>query len=96
MLGQAVKAGDAFANSFLDTVTRAFAIGLSNIVSCLSPQRLAIGGGVSLIGEPLLGRVRTYIQEFTFFSSDGKYEVVPSELGEDVVLVGALLLAGAR
>lgn len=96
MLGQAVVQNDAFAVDFFDRMMQILAMGLANVVSFYSPQKLAIGGGVSLIGEPVISRLRKYIQPYTFINSTGTYEVVLNELGEDVVLVGAMLLAGAQ
>lgn len=96
MLGQAAARGDPCANEILDTTARIFSIALANAVSFFSPEKLAIGGGVSLIGEPLIARLQNYTKEYVFFNSEGKFQVVQSVLGEDVVLVGALLLAGSR
>lgn len=94
MLGEAVKAGDPFATQLFDDIAHVLSIGLSNIISCFSPEKLAIGGGVSLIGEPLISRLREYTKDYVFFNSTDRFEIVQNELGEDVVLVGALLLAG--
>lgn len=95
MLGEAVKQHDAFAEGFLDDNMHILSMALANVVSYFSPQKLAIGGGVSLIGEPVISRLQKYIQRYTFINSTNTYEVVPSKLGEDMVLVGAMLLAGA-
>lgn len=96
MLGQAVVQEDPFAVDFFDRMMQILSMGLANVVSFFSPQKLAIGGGVSLIGDPVISRLRKYIHQYTFINSPGTYEVVPNELGEDVVLVGAMLLAGAQ
>lgn len=95
MLGEAVKHNDPFAVEFLDKNMHILAMALANVVSYFSPQKLAIGGGVSLIGEPVISRLQKYIHQYTFINSTNTYEVVPSKLGEDMVLVGAMLLAGA-
>lgn len=94
MLGAAVHSGDEFATDFFDKTVHVLSIGLSNIISCFSPQKLAIGGGVSLIGSPLMERLNRYTKDYVFFNSVDKYQIVPCELGEDVVVVGSLLLAG--
>lgn len=96
MLGEAVVKNDPFAVAFFDRMMQILSMGLANVVSFYSPQKLAIGGGVSLIGEPVISRLRKYIHQYTFINSTDAYEVVLNELGEDVVLVGAMLLAGAQ
>ena len=57
---------------------------------------IVAGGGVSLIGDPVISRLRKYTHQYTFINATDTFEVVPNELGEDVVLVGAMLLAGTQ
>ena len=52
-----------------------------------------IGGGVSNMGELLFEPIRQSASEHEFVSSVGHYEIVPCELKESIVLVGAILLA---
>lgn len=92
LLGQAVKDGDSYANNFLDHVAQIFAIALSNIVSLFNPECIAIGGGVSLIGDPLIERLRKYIRPYVFISGVDKYHIEKCMLNESIVLVGTLLL----
>lgn len=96
MLGRAVERGDAFAAQVLDQVSRLFAHGLSNAISMFNPERIAIGGGFSLLGDKFIDRVRNYTAPLVFMSSVGRYEINKCELDEDIVLVGALRLAGAE
>lgn len=96
MLGEAVVQNDPFAVDFFDRMMQILSMGLANVISFYSPQKLAIGGGVSLIGDPVISRLRKYTQQYTFINATDTFEVVPNELGEDVVLVGAMLLAGAQ
>lgn len=93
MLEQVVHAGDAFAIAETDRVAKSLAIALTDVLCLFQPQYIAIGGGVSLTGEPLFERIRLHVKEREFVSNTGRYEIVPCQLGEDVVLVGALLLA---
>ncbi|MDO4274227.1 MAG: ROK family protein [Eubacteriales bacterium] len=96
MLGQAVKAGDYYANDFLDHIAQIFSVALSNIISLFSPECIAVGGGVSLIGEPLIERLRKYTDPFVFISSRNRYHIEKSRLDESIVLVGTLLLTGMK
>jgi glucokinase len=68
-------------------------LALANVIALCHPERIAMGGGVSLIGEPLLGPVRRAVDARVFGPFRNRYEIVPCALGESVVLVGALLLA---
>lgn len=93
MLADAVRAGDPFALGETDLVAKSLAIALVSVLSLFQPQRVAFGGGVSLIGEPLFERIRLYTKEREFVSNIGRYDIVPCQLGESVVLNGALLMA---
>ncbi|MCC6796389.1 MAG: ROK family protein [Candidatus Hydrogenedentes bacterium] len=93
MLGQAAREGDTFAIQSLDEVARGIGTALSNVITLLHPQRIAMGGGVSLLGDILLDPIRKHVDALCFGVFRGKYKIVPCALGEDVVLVGCLLLA---
>ncbi|MEI2775014.1 MAG: ROK family protein [Tetrasphaera sp.] len=92
-LGAAAAGGDAFALAELDAVARGFGTALASLLVMFQPERIAIGGGVALIGEPLLEPIRRHTAERAFISNLGRYDIVACELGEGVVLHGALLLA---
>ncbi len=94
MLGQAARLGDAMALAELDQVGRSVALALANAIQLFHPQRIAIGGGVALIGEPLFEPIRRWAQTFIFEPYRGMVEIGPCELMEDAVVCGALLLAG--
>jgi glucokinase len=96
MLGEAARAGDSMAISEIDRVARGLATALANVITLFSPERIALGGGVALMGEELLGPVRKYTELLAFGPYRGHYEIVPCALEEAVVLSGALLLAGAK
>jgi len=92
-LGQAANSGDSTAIRLIDTVARTVALALANVLALIHPERIAIGGGVSQLGETLLSPLRDHVSRLAFSPYDGTYEIVPSELGEEVVVIGALLLA---
>lgn len=95
MLAEAARAGDVEAIAELDRVGHAAGIALSNVITLVHPERAAMGGGVSLMGDVLLDPIRRHVAERVFGPFRGRYEIVPCALGESVVLVGALLLAAA-
>ena len=91
-----VEAKDAYSCKVLDEVAEYFAIALCNVICFYSPEVIAIGGGVSLMGAPLIERIRFYVDRYVYQNNKGRYRIVKSSLDEDVVLVGTLLLTGAR
>ena len=93
MLHKAALNGDKFSQQEIDHVARTLGIGLSNVLSLFNPEVIAIGGGVSKMGETLLKPVREYTKAHEFVSSTGRYKIVQCELGESIVVVGAILLA---
>ncbi len=94
MLAEAARAGDAAALQEIDRVAEAVATALANVLALFHPERMAIGGGVGLMGETLLAPVRRHLAERAFGPYRGRYEVLPCVLEQSVVIVGALLLAG--
>jgi glucokinase len=93
----AVRQGDAFAESVLNTSLGILADGICHVIALLCPRRIVIGGGVSLIGEDLLFKpLRRIVAERVFKPFADCYDIVPAALGEDVVVHGALALARKR
>jgi glucokinase len=96
MLGRAAEAGDERALAEVRQVGRTIGIGLANILCLLAPETIAIGGGVSGMGEVLMAPIRESAREHEFVSSHGHYKIVPCELQELIVLEGAVLLAARQ
>ena len=93
MLSEAANQGDVFALAELDRVAETFSMALTNVLCILQPERIAVGGGFSLIGKPLFERIRKHTRQREFISCTNHYEIVQCELGEAIVLQGAILLA---
>lgn len=91
-----IALNDAYCLQLLEEEAEYFAIALSNVLCFYAPEIIAIGGGVSLIGEPLISRIRKYLKRYEFIQSVGSYRLVKSELDESVVLVGTLLLTARQ
>ena len=88
----AVK-GDAAAKRVVEESAEALAIAIGNVLALLHPERFIVGGGVSLMGDLWWGPLRRALAEkFAFPPFAQSYEVVPSALGEEVVVIGAVLL----
>ena len=58
---QAARAGDARALAGLAEVGRYLGIGIANMITVISPDRIVLGGGVAAAGELLFAPIRTEI-----------------------------------
>ena len=71
----------------------ALAIGIGNVLALLHPERFIVGGGVSLMGDLWWGPLRRKLAErYAFKPFAESFDVVPAALGEEVVVIGAVLL----
>ena len=89
MLEDAARAGDPFALEEVDRIARSYSIGLSNVLTLMSPELVIIGGGVAKMGGLLLDRVREYTDRIAFISCRGHYTIEQSVMMDDAVIAGA-------
>ena len=92
LLGEAVEQGDGFALGEIKNVAQDYALGLANLVALLSPDVVAIGGGVAHLGELLLKPLREYANELACFSAKDRFQVRVCQLADSAVAVGAALM----
>lgn len=92
-LPDAIRRGDEGALYLLDESTDILAWGLSHVVHLFHPEIIILGGGLSLMGELLQDKVSFYLPKYITAVFQPGPEVKIASLGEDVVGVGALLLA---
>jgi glucokinase len=92
-LGDALAQGDEDAEAIVATVTRNVAFGLSLPAHLFHPDCIVIGGGLSLLGEPLRGGVAELLPGYMTIALKPGPEVRLAALREDAVPVGAVLLA---
>ena len=84
------RAGDERAKAIFQEVADAFAIGVYNLVHCFMPERVVIGGGVSLsAGDLLLDPIRDRLRRCPLGCSASAADVVLAQAGDDVGLLGA-------
>lgn len=94
LLGQAAQQKDQRALNELQRVGEGVARALANVLALLHPEVIALGGGVANLGDVLLNAICIPLEDYCFAPYRGKYKLVPCSLGDDVVLQGAVLLAG--
>ncbi len=85
--------GDPDATVILQETAEDLALGLSHVVHLLHPQVIVIGGGLSLLGEPLRSAMANALPAFIMKAFAPGPVVALAALGEDAVPVGALELA---
>ena len=64
------------------------------MITLVAPQVVVIGGGVPLAGEAVFfAPLRQQVARYVFPPLAHSYSIVPAELGEEVVVHGALAVA---
>ena len=92
-LVQALQQGDQTARRLLGEVAEDLAFGLSQVAHLFHPEVIVLGGGLSLVGEPLRVAVAEALPAFVMDAFKPGPQVRLAALGEDAVPTGALLLA---
>lgn len=91
-LHQAYEAGDPVARMLIEQIGSVLSLGLSHVVHLFHPDAIVLGGGLSLIGEPLRAAVRQALPRFVMNAFLPPPIVLLAKLGEDAVPIGALEL----
>lgn len=93
-IAKAAREGDDLARRILQQGIDALGFGLAQVMAIVCPKRIVVGGGVSLLGEAVyLGPLRESVRRQTFAPYAHLVDLVGAELGEEVVLHGAVALA---
>lgn len=92
-LQPAIEQGDPAAQRILEETAENIAFALSLVSHLFHPDILILGGGLALIGEPLRATVEGRLPRFMTTALRPGPPVRLSELKEDAVCVGAMLLA---
>jgi glucokinase len=87
----AARAGDAQALAGLTDVGRYLGIGIGNMITVISPDRVVLGGGVSAAGDLLLDPIRREVRRRVFTTSVDAVEIVTAELGTWAGAIGAAI-----
>jgi glucokinase len=91
-LTAALAQDDSIAQTIFATLTRDLAFALSHVTHLFHPQVITLGGGLSLVGEPLRQATAEKLPGFLMEIYGKGPEIKLAELNEDAVPVGALLL----
>jgi glucokinase len=86
---RAALAGDVRARTGLADVGRYLGIGISNMITVLSPDRIVLGGGVAAAGDLLFNPIRAEIARRVTTTSIEAVHLVAAELGTLAGAIGA-------
>ena len=92
----AARAGDAVATRVWDETLEALACGVTSIVNAFEPELVVVGGGVSALGEQLLGPVRERVRADAMRAAGEGAQIVRAALGKQVGVVGAAAIVYER
>jgi glucokinase len=94
MVAEAAAAGNEAAIRIFRRATRTYGWAIAQMMTLLAPEVVVVGGGVPLAGEALFFEpLREAVDRYSFPPLRGKCAIVPAQLGEEVVVHGALALA---
>lgn len=82
--------GDAAASEIWNDAVENLALGLGNVITTLAPDRLVIGGGVSLAGERLLAPLREHLARHVRMVPIDQVDVRVAEQAAQTGLYGAI------
>lgn len=86
---EAARAGDAQAIAGLEQVGRYLGIGIGNMITVISPDRVVIGGGIAAAGRLLLDPIRAEVSRRVLTTALSDVEIVTAELGTWAGAIGA-------
>ncbi len=95
-LAEALAREDPLAHAILSEAADNLAFALSHVVHLVHPERIVLGGGLALTGEPLRFAVAEALRHHLMEVFRPGPALFLAGLGEDAVPVGALLLAAQR
>jgi len=92
-MGDALAEGDPAAVAILAEMAEDLGFALSHVTHLIHPEVVVLGGGLSLLGEPLRRAVAASLERFTMEAFRPGPQLQIAALGEDVVPIGCLLAA---
>jgi glucokinase len=92
----AARAGDARALAGLADAGRYLGIGIANMITVISPDRVVVGGGVAAAGELLFAPIRAELARRVRVTSLADVTLVVAELGTWAGAIGAAVHGAER
>lgn len=97
MVADAAADGNELARNVMGRVCQALGWGIAQVITLLAVEVVVVGGGVSLAGEKVFFQpLREEVRRYVFPPLRDTYKIVAAELGEEVVVHGAIAMASMR
>lgn len=94
VIRRAAEAGDEVALEMLQSVGNYLGIGVANLITAFSPDRVILGGSLAhTLGNWLLDPVRTVVRRRCTVVPVEQVQILPAELGRAAALIGPALWA---
>ncbi|ACI18929.1 ROK family protein [Dictyoglomus thermophilum] len=90
---EAMLMGDEVAREIWNNAMEYLGIGIGNIITIVSPERVVIGGSIGLSGKDVIEKIREVVKRRVFLVPVDMVDIVQAELGEDVGIYGAFAVA---
>ena len=92
----ASEQGEAEATAIITSAGRYLGIGLASLINVFNPQAIVLGGGLTNIGDAILGPAVETARTRSFAQSFMDVRIVEGALGERVAALGAIAVARKR
>lgn len=92
LVAEAARQGDEAALKIIKETAFFLGVGVTNILHLYNPEIVVIGGGVSKIGDMIFEPLRKVVQERAMRAFWEGVPIVPTDLGGDIGLYGAIAL----
>jgi len=89
MVALAARQGDSLALAMIASTAFYIGVGLGNLINIFNPSMVLIGGGVTKIGEPIMGPAAKVALERAYVTAAGDVTIGGALLGDDSPLLGA-------
>lgn len=92
-IAEAARAGDSGAQEAINRAAEYLGIGIANVVTCIHPQLIVLGGGVAELGDLLLTPLRKSLPQRVGMFPPSDVRIEQSLLGVRAGALGAIALA---
>jgi glucokinase len=93
IISRAAQQGDSLAGALISRTGYYLGVGMANLINLFNPERIVIGGGLSDMGDVLIGEARRVAGERSYRASFEAVDFVWAELGRNSGVLGAAAFA---